>query len=87
MLAGAFGSYLDPDNACRIGLLPEQLRGKITAVGNMALEGAKLLAYGEQRLVLAQELTNRAECLNLATQPEFRRSFARNMFFREENHG
>ena len=36
LLAGAFGSFLNADNACRIGLLPAGLEGKATAVGNAA---------------------------------------------------
>ncbi|MCM1431625.1 MAG: ASKHA domain-containing protein [Muribaculaceae bacterium] len=39
-LAGSFGRYLDPEDALAVGLLPEALRGKITAVGNTSLEGA-----------------------------------------------
>jgi len=87
ILAGAFGSYLDPDSACRIGLLPEQLRGRITAAGNLALEGAKLLTTDETQLALTQQLTERVAYLNLASQPGFQRSFAQNMFFREACHG
>lgn len=87
ILAGAFGSYLNPDSACRIGLIPEQLRGQITAAGNLALEGAKLLSADETRLTLAQQLTERVEYLELASQPGFQRSFAQNMFFREVRHG
>lgn len=87
VLAGAFGSYLDPDSACRMGLLPEPLRGRIAAAGNLALEGAKLLAADPGQLALARELTGRVECLNLAALPEFPRCFAQNMYFREERHG
>ena len=87
LLAGAFGSYLNPDSACRIGLLPDALRGKITAAGNLALEGAKLLALDQRQLALTRELTERVEFLELATLPEFRRCFAGNMFFREVCHG
>ena len=86
LLAGAFGSFLDPDSACRIGLLPESLRGKITAAGNLALEGAKLLAADGTRMALTRQLTEQVECLNLAALPEFQRCFARNMFFREGDH-
>ena len=84
ILAGAFGSFMDPDHACRIGLLPEQLRGKTAAGGNLALEGAKLLAVDEAYLPLAQRLIQNVEVLELAAQPDFRRCFAQNMFFREE---
>ena len=87
ILAGTFGTYLDPNNACRIGLLPEELRGKIRSQGNLALEGAKMLVMDAQQRVLAQELTERVEFLELATQPGFQRCFAEHMFFREESHG
>ena len=87
ILAGAFGSFLNPASACRIGLLPHRLQGKITAAGNLALEGAKLLAMDERQRRLARELTARAELLELSALPEFRRCFAEHMFFREEYHG
>ena len=43
-LAGAFGNYLNPKSACRIGLIPEELADRIEAVGNAAGSGAILLA-------------------------------------------
>lgn len=83
-LAGAFGSYLDPKNACRMGLLPEQLQDRIEAVGNAAGSGAKLLACDQKLLPLTQELVNRIAFLELATLPEFTKTFAKSMLFREE---
>ena len=82
-LAGAFGTFLDPASACRIGLLPSELEERITAVGNAAGSGAKILAMDAEALSLAQELTERAEFLELAAQPEFQRCFARNMRFED----
>lgn len=81
LLAGAFGSFLRPESACRIGLLPAPLLRKITAVGNAAGSGAKLLACGRPGLDRAQELAERIEFLELAELPAFRRVFARNMGF------
>ena len=43
LLAGAFGSYLRPESACRIGLLPPVLLGKISVAGNAAGGGAKMV--------------------------------------------
>lgn len=83
-LAGAFGSFLNPKSACRIGLLPEELLDKIEAVGNAAGSGAKMLAYDDQLLPLTEKLTNRIEFLELASLPEFSRTFAKSMNFREE---
>lgn len=83
LLAGAFGSYMDPDSACRIGLLPEELKGKISAVGNAAGSGAKLLACDKKALALSQRLIEKVEFLELASLPEFSGTFARAMNFRE----
>lgn len=83
LLAGAFGSYMNPDSACRIGLLPEELRGKITAVGNAAGSGAKLLACDRDYLALSQKLKDKIEFLELASLPEFPITLARAMNFRE----
>ena len=80
-LAGAFGTFMDPVSACRIGLLPPVLETKITAVGNAAGSGAKLLACSGQALTLAQELVNKVEFIELASVPEFQRCFAQNMRF------
>lgn len=84
-LAGAFGNYLSPKSACLIGLLPEELLDRIEAVGNAAGSGAKMLACDKDLLPLTQELTERIEFLELASLPEFSRTFAKSMNFREES--
>lgn len=83
LLAGAFGSFMDPDSACRIGLLPEELKGRIIPVGNAAGSGAKLMARDKAEILLAQELKDRIEFLELASLKEFSGTFARAMNFRE----
>jgi len=83
-LAGAFGTYLNPQNACRIGLLPEELLERIEPIGNAAGSGAKILACNRELLTLTQELTKRIKFLELAGLPEFSRTFAKAMNFREE---
>lgn len=80
-LAGAFGTYMDPKSACRIGLLPRELEGKITAVGNAAGSGAKILACSKDALLHAQQIVSRTEALELSTLPGFARCFARNTRF------
>lgn len=87
LLAGAFGSFLNPSSACRIGLLPEELDGRITAVGNAAGSGAKLLACDAGTMELCQELSGKIEFLELASLPEFPGTFARAMAFRERKTG
>lgn len=79
ILAGAFGSYLNPRNACAIGLLPEELQGKITAAGNLAGTGAKLLAMDRELLKKAVRLTETTQFLELASLPDFQHVFAQSM--------
>lgn len=83
LLAGAFGSYMDPVSACRIGLLPPELEGRTRAVGNAALSGAALLARDPGGLALSQQIRDRTQFLELASLPEFPGVFARCMGFCE----
>ena len=83
LLAGAFGTFMDAENACRIGLLPRALSGKSTAIGNAAGSGAKLMACNKEEFARTQELIKRIEFLELASLPKFQRTFARNMRFED----
>lgn len=87
LLAGAFGTFLNPASACRIGLLPEELGDRITAVGNAAGSGAKQLACDAGAMERCRELTGRIEFLELASLPQFPGTFARAMAFRERKTG
>lgn len=80
-LAGAFGTFMDPGSACRTGLLPPVLLDKIVAVGNAALSGAKIMACDQWQLEHAQNLVKQVERIELGSDPDFRRAFARNMRF------
>ena len=82
LLAGAFGTYLNPDSACRIGMLPEELKDRITAVGNAAGSGARLLACSRETLELCRRLREKIEFLELASLPEFAKTFAKSTGFR-----
>lgn len=81
ILAGAFGSFLNVKNACRIGLLPPELEGRITAAGNIALSGAKALAANKNLLPVTQIIAQKAEIIELSQLPMFRKAFAQHMLF------
>ena len=84
LLAGAFGTYLDQESACRIGLLPSQLHGKIETIGNAAGSGAKMMACSKQEFARTDALIAQTEFIELAAVPDFQHEFARNMRFSEE---
>jgi uncharacterized 2Fe-2S/4Fe-4S cluster protein (DUF4445 family) len=75
LLGGSFGSYLNPESAKVIGLVPPVDVDRIIAVGNSAGEGAKiaLLSYRERQV--AFELPARIEYVELSGRSDFNDSF------------
>jgi uncharacterized 2Fe-2S/4Fe-4S cluster protein (DUF4445 family) len=71
LLAGAFGSYIHPDAARIIGLVPPVPLDRIRAVGNAAGEGAKiaLLSYREREA--AEAMPARVEYIELSGREDF----------------
>ncbi|MBQ8507854.1 MAG: DUF4445 domain-containing protein [Clostridia bacterium] len=83
-IAGAFGSALNPESACAIGLIPAELRDKIRPVGNAAGEGTKRALANREFWKAARRLADKAEFLELATLPEFQDEFVDALAFFEE---
>ena len=81
LLAGAFGSYIQPESACRIGLLPEKLLEKVKSVGNAAGKGACLIASDPDQMERAEKIAKDTTLTELSTHPQFDRCFAKNMYF------
>lgn len=69
-LAGGFGYFLNPDAAVEIGLLPKELKEKVVAVGNTALEGAFLYGRESSKAEMTRIL-NRTKDFNLAMEEGF----------------
>lgn len=80
-LAGAFGNYLNPHSACRIGLIPKELEGRITAIGNAAGVGAKSALLSSDQYKGTVNIANLAEYVELASFPNFSNVFAKSMYF------
>lgn len=83
-LAGAFGNYLNPASACRIGMIPPVLENRIVPIGNAAGEGAKLCAVSREEFAYSQRLAQSTEFLELASLPEFQDRFIDSLGFSEE---
>ena len=81
LLAGAFGTYLNPESSCRIGLLPPELASRIRSVGNGALTGARQIAVTPELLLTADQIVQDTQYLELASLPEFPKTFAKAMRF------
>ena len=84
LLAGAFGNYMDPASACRIGMIPPELEKKICPIGNAAGEGAKLSALSVEEFAYAQTLAEHTEFLELASLADFQDRFVDCLLFEED---
>jgi len=82
-LAGAFGNYLTPASACRIGMIPPVLLERIVPIGNAAGEGAKLCALNREEYLYSQTLAKNTEFLELASLPQFQDCYVDALEFSE----
>lgn len=80
-LAGGFGSAIDPQSALAIGLLPEQLRGKIVPIGNAAGMGAVEMLLSQSARDRAQALAAHAHYIELSELAGFQDAFVEHMLF------
>ena len=81
ILAGAFGKFLNVNEALAIGLFPASLAGRIVQVGNAAGAGVRRLLVCRRAREKARLLARQSRTLELATQPGFQRTFARRATF------
>jgi len=82
-LAGGFGNYLDTSDAIAIKLIPEELVGKITLIGNGAGSGAKSALLSQNAFEAAEAIAARMEYLELSASKEFSEIFMDSMDFRQ----
>ena len=83
-LAGAFGTFLDPHAACRIGLIPAELEEKIRPVGNAAGSGAQAMVCNRELFADTDRLVASIAHLDLALLPGWAKCFAESMRFDSE---
>ncbi len=79
MLAGSFGSYINPRSAQVIGLVPAVTVDKIKAVGNTASEGAKMALMSFREREVAWEIPTFVEYIELSGVEDFNDRFIGNL--------
>jgi uncharacterized 2Fe-2S/4Fe-4S cluster protein (DUF4445 family) len=75
LLAGSFGSYLNPASAIRIGLVPEVPVSRVVAAGNVAGEGAKMALLSVRERAAARTLLEEVRYVELSDRPDFNDRF------------
>ena len=74
-LAGAFGSYIDPQYAMLLGLIPDCPLDRVTAVGNAAGDGARIALLNRHKRAEAAEIARWVTYVETAVDPQFQDEF------------
>ncbi len=80
-LAGGFGFFLEEETAIKVGLIPQEFRGRILAVGNSALAGCFTYHFDCAAEYKIKKIKETIQVLNLAEVKEFSEEFVGNMNF------
>jgi len=74
-LAGAFGNYVDPQNAKIIGMYPDVPLERVRFVGNTAGSGARMTLLSVKAREKAGELAKKINYVELGADPNFQDEF------------
>ena len=85
VLAGGFGSFLDPAGAAAIGMLPRELKEKTVALGNTCLSGARMALLDLDCRRELREIQAACRYLDLSGNALFMSEYPEQMMFYEED--
>lgn len=80
-LAGGFGSRINIGSALKIGLLPEELGGRIESIGNAAGSGAAECLLSAEMLEAVNGIKRRMKYIELSASAEFTTEYVECMLF------
>ncbi len=75
VLAGGFGSYIDPKHAMVLGLIPDCDLTKVQSVGNAAGDGARMILLDRQKRTEATWAARWTTYVETAAEPSFQDEF------------
>lgn len=81
VIAGGFGSHLDPKSAAAIGLLPEELVPLIRTIGNGSLDGATQVLLDTDKKIALRRIASSARHVSLGGNPKFNAYYIDKMMF------
>lgn len=81
LISGGFGTHIQKDNLCRIGMIPPTPSEKILSTGNSALSGCEMLLKDPSLFMRLKGLRSRCRYIELSTDPSFTDHFMDEMMF------
>ncbi len=82
-LAGGFGSYIRPESAAAIGLIPPEFAEKTRSLGNAAARGALLSLLSREKYDEICSVSKAAKTIELSGRPDFQNAYIEGMMFPE----
>jgi uncharacterized 2Fe-2S/4Fe-4S cluster protein (DUF4445 family) len=79
VMAGAFGSYIDPKYAMVLGLIPDCDLQEVHGVGNAAGDGARIALLNQHKRQEAEEIARQVRYVETAIDPDFQEEFVKAM--------
>ncbi|MBW1989191.1 MAG: DUF4445 domain-containing protein [Deltaproteobacteria bacterium] len=80
-VAGTFGSFIDPESAITIGMIPDLPLSVYQAAGNTSLQGAASLLFSRRAPAETREIRDRVTYLELNVNQEFMTRFSAAKFY------
>ncbi|SHJ33911.1 ASKHA domain-containing protein [Parasporobacterium paucivorans] len=80
VLAGAFGNFIDRENALNLGLFPDCAYKNITVSGNAAGVGARMALLSTEKRAEAKTVAGMVEFVDTASEAGFSKRFTQAMF-------
>ena len=84
-MAGAFGNYIDPENARTIGMYPELPLDKVEFVGNIAGTGSRMCLISMEEREQAEKIARTAKYHELAADKDFHKEYMGALYFPHKN--
>ncbi|MFX1427102.1 MAG: ASKHA domain-containing protein [Promethearchaeota archaeon] len=84
-LAGAFGNFINSQNAKFIGMIPDIPNDKIHQIGNAAGTGAQFCLLNMKMREKAEHLLKKIKYVEIAIKKEFQKEYAEAMYFPHMN--
>lgn len=78
--SGAFGNYINKENAVMIGLIPEVAADRIKNIGNGAVAGANIALVNRKKRKVLDEIARNIAYIELNAEPAFMDEYTRAAF-------
>lgn len=80
-IAGGFGSHLNVESAADIGLIPNELKSRVTILGNASLAGAVNALLNKNTWKQLRRIASTSQHVNLGGNPKFNDYYIEHMMF------